>query len=170
MASARVASSCWSCCDCSWSMRMSAIICSCSRFGAAAAGTASNGTRQVATKSGQALRMVDLLRLLGGHDEMGPAVLRPGFFTVPGVERELLAVAHDLDAIGGDSERYQVVACGDGSSFAEGQIVLGGAALVAVALDADLPGRIPAQQVGIGLQHLLPLGVHFRQVEAVEHW
>ena len=82
-----------------------------------------------------------------------------------GVEREFLAVADRLDAVGRDAERDEVVARGDRPPLAERQIVLGGAALVAVALDGDLPGRVPAQDVRIVLQYLLTLSVHFRRVK-----
>ena len=57
----------------------------------------------------------------------------------PGIERELLAVADRLHAVGGDAQRHQVVAGGHGPTLAERQIVFGRAALVAVPFDGDLP-------------------------------
>ena len=49
-------------------------------------------------------------------------------------KRRFLALADDLNAIGGDAEVDQVVADGGGAALAEGEVVFGGAARVGVAL------------------------------------
>src|SRR5438552_17318767 len=67
----------------------------------------------------------------GGNHEVRAAVLLPRGLVVPGIERELLAVAHRPQPVGGNAKRHQVGACGDGAPFAQCQIVLGGATLVA---------------------------------------
>src|SRR6266478_10233462 len=79
--------------------------------------------------------------------EVPAAVLLPATFVRLGAERFLLAVADGLDAIAAHSsldERilYRVRAIG-----AEGEVIFGGAALVAVSLDGDV-------NVGVLLQEL----------------
>ena len=88
---------------------------------------------------------------LAGHGEVGAAVARPALLGGLLAERDLLAVGHGLQAVGGDAQRDQVVVGGLGAPLAEGQVVLDRAALVAVALDGD------AQEVEL-LQGLGVLG------------
>src|SRR3989442_15235301 len=70
-----------------------------------------------------------------GH-QIASAVLPPRRLVVSGRARPLLAVAHRLDARSIQPEADQVPLCGVGTPLAQGQVVLLGAALVAVALDA----------------------------------
>src|SRR5262245_57040306 len=130
---------CWSWRFCSCSMRISAIICWCSLL-AAAAGTAVAATR-AALATNVRTRMADL-GLLGGNDEVGAAVVRPRRLAVARVERELLAIADRPQPLGGDAEGDEVLADRQRPPLAQRQVVLGGAALVAVALDRDHPGRV----------------------------
>ncbi len=77
--------------------------------------------------------------LLCGDHEMRAPVLRPGRVVVTGIERELLAVADRAHLVGGNAQRDQVVLRRQRAPLAQREVVLGGAALVAVALDRDLP-------------------------------
>src|SRR5262249_59020433 len=83
--------------------------------------------------------------LLRGDDEMRAPVLRVRRFVVARIEGELLAVAHGAQPVARDAERDEVRARGGGAAFAQRQIVLGGAALVAVSFDRDGPGAIALQ-------------------------
>ena len=72
---------------------------------------------------------------------MRAAVLRPRALRRARIERKLLAVAHRAHAVGRDAERDQIVVRRQRAPLAERQVVFGRAALVAVALDRDLPRR-----------------------------
>src|SRR5262249_44174588 len=57
-------------------------------------------------------------------------------------ERLLFAEANGIDAIGGDAQGDEVLLDGAGTTIAESKVVLGGAALVAVAFDGDALGWV----------------------------
>src|SRR6478735_2503032 len=125
------------CCSnwvCSCSMRTSAIICI-SRRDCAAAGD--DTARIAAATSPSIVRPLIPFILLCRDHEMRAPVLRPRRIVVSGIERELLAVADRLDLVRGHAERHHVVLRRQGPALAEGQVVFGGAALVAVSLDRD---------------------------------
>ncbi len=63
---------------------------------------------------------------------MGPAVLGPRRFGVSFLEGTLLAIAHGADARRVDAEGDEEVLGRVGAAIAEGQVVLFGAALVAM--------------------------------------
>src|SRR5512147_587909 len=63
------------------------------------------------------------------------AILRPGRLAVAWIVRPLLAVADGLDAVRRDAEGNQVVLDRGRAPVAERQVVLAGAALVAMTLD-----------------------------------
>ena len=91
-------------------------------------------------------------RLLRGDHEVAAAVLLPAGFVRLGAERRFLALADDRDAIGGDAKAHQVVLDGVGAALAKAEVVFGGAALVAVAFDADARAGPALQLVGVGRQ------------------
>src|SRR5712692_7561234 len=122
------------CCDCSCSMRMSAIIC-CTSLLAASAGVAMATARARPSRAKDNLFVMALS--LRGDDEMRAAVFRERRILMTRIEREFLAVAHRAEPIGRNPERQQVGACGDCPLFAQRQIVLGRPAFVAVAFDRD---------------------------------
>ena len=82
--------------------------------------------------------------------ELSAAVLLPAGFVLLGAELLLLAVADDADAVGGDAGVDQRGLGGVGAVLAEGEVVLGRAAVVAVAADDDLDGGMRVE-VGGGL-------------------
>src|SRR3954469_2808829 len=86
---------------------------------------------------------------------MRPPVLRECPLIVTRLERELLPVTDDAEAVGGDAERDEICARRDGAPFTQRQIVLGRAALVAVTFDGDGPGRVALQRRRVGVQHRL---------------
>src|SRR5206468_5442239 len=151
-------------CACSCSMRISAISCWCSLF-AADAGAAAM-TRPATTT---ARRMVGFISSLRGNDEVRAPVLGIRGLVMPGIERELLAVAHRAEPIGRDPQRYQIGACGNRPPFAQRQIVLGGPAFVAVPSDGDRPGRVFPQNGRVLLERLLTLRRQIAAVVLVHH-
>ena len=82
-------------------------------------------------------------------------VLRPSLFGVRRIEWPLLAVADGADARRVDAEGHQVVLRRLRAAVAEGQVVLLGAALVAVAFDQKVVLRILFQPVGRRCQRRL---------------
>src|SRR5580704_8552184 len=69
--------------------------------------------------------------------EMRAAVLLPARFVLVGTLRTLLAVADGFQLFAGNAQLRQEFLSGGGAPVAEGQVVLGGAAVVAMALDGD---------------------------------
>src|SRR6476660_10083732 len=134
---------------------MSAISCSCSRLAAPSGVVEATSADTRSTIVTRRILRSPAGSLLAGHYEVRPAVLRPGALVVAGIEGELLAVAHRLDAVGGDAERQQVRACRAGPSLAQRQIVFRRAPLVAVSFDRDLPRHVFLQDVGVCLQRRL---------------
>src|SRR6266542_6823488 len=99
---------------------------------------------------------------------MAAAILGPGVFRVIRIERELLAVAHGAEPFGGDAERYQISARRQRTPLAQGEVVLRGAALIAVAFDRHDPGAVLLQDLGVGRERLLTFGGNLGAVEIEE--
>src|SRR6185369_15243911 len=87
-------------------------------------------------------------------DERGVAVavVLVGRVSGSGVDRLLLAVGDGRDASGLNAVADQELAHGVGAPRAEGEVVLAGAAFVAVALDAHLHRRVALQPFGLSLE------------------
>src|SRR5918992_1430282 len=83
-----------------------------------------------------------------GDHRMSAAVLPPaalfGFLT----DGPLLAVADRAQAVGGNSQGYQVILGRPGSAFAEGQVVLVGATFVTMPFDGQRELRALLQKSG----------------------
>ena len=71
---------------------------------------------------------------------MDAPVLLPAGFVLLGTLRTFLAVADGLQPVGGNAESLEELFGGAGAAVAQSEVVLGGAAFVAMALDDD--GRI----------------------------
>src|SRR5579871_1548188 len=84
-------------------------------------------------------------------NKMSTPVLLPARFVVLGAEGLLLAIADGLDVIGRNAILNQRIFGCVGAVVAQGQVVFGGAALVAVALDGDFDVRVLLQKVGVTL-------------------
>src|SRR5436190_3622677 len=151
-ASPTLASRFCSCCACSWSIRISAIIWRVS-LSAARAGVAGTAAASVSAAATIVFFMVAIL--FCGDDEMRAAVLRVRVFIVAGVKGEFLAVADRSEAFLGNPERHEICARRDGPPFAQCQIVLGGPPFVAVAFDGDRPRRILLENRRIFLKSCL---------------
>src|SRR2546423_3462869 len=87
------------------------------------------------------------VRGLLNADEMASAILLPARFAMLVAERLFLAEADSAQAIGGNTERNEILFDGASATVAEREVVLGGAALVAVTLDGDTHLRVVAQEV-----------------------
>src|SRR6185437_2904381 len=77
------------------------------------------------------------------------AVLRIGLFVRADDDWALLAVADRANPAGRDAQGHQHALDRRGAALAERQVVLAGAALVAVALDRHGDVRIPLQPLGL---------------------
>src|ERR1700732_1222683 len=80
-------------------------------------------------------------------DEVAAAILLPAGFVALRAEGLFLAEANGADAIAGDPQGDEILLNGACAAIAEREVVFGGAALVAVALDGDANLRIVAQEV-----------------------
>src|SRR3954466_14997187 len=104
-------------------------------------------------------------------DEMRAPIDRPARLRVLGADWTLLAVADERDAIGRDALGEQIVHGGAGPPLAEGEVVLVGAALVALALDDHAqvvrpqPGGVSLEDLHIGGADLVPIEV---EVDALQ--
>src|SRR5687768_1807839 len=87
------------------------------------------------------------------HDEMGATVAGERRFAVERIERPFLAVGDRLQPVCGHAERDEVVARGARALVAKGEVVLRGAALVAVAFHRDLGGAMVLQPERVLLEH-----------------
>jgi len=87
--------------------------------------------------------------------EVSAAVLLPATFVRLGAERFLLAVADGLDAIAANSSLDKRVLDRVRAASAQGQVIFGRAALVAVSLDRDVDVGMLLQELGIALQRAL---------------
>src|SRR5215468_9251998 len=92
--------------------------------------------------------------LLALREEVVPAVLRPAALVVLSAHRPFLAVGDHGDAIRSDALGLQVAHGRLGTALAEGQVVLVGATLVAVAVDPNELVRIRLEPVHVGIERL----------------
>src|ERR1700730_7118153 len=108
-------------------MRMSAISCWCSLL-AAAAGAGSAAARPIARTAADSLILISKPRSrtsqtsgtsLRGDHEVRASILREGGLVLPGIERELLAVAHRPQPIRRDAQRDEIRARGQCAAFAQ---------------------------------------------------
>src|ERR1041385_4193242 len=99
---------------------------------------------------------------------MGAAILPPRRLVVSRVEGTLFAVAHCADAAAVDAECLQIFFGRVRAAIAEGQVVLLGAALVAVTFDEQVVLPVSLQPVGGGGQRRLRVGRERRLVESEE--
>src|SRR6185369_11650864 len=113
-------------------------------------------------------RRTGRLGVTSPEDEVVPAVLGALRLVVPLRLRPLGAVTDGLDLRRRHAELDQVVLGLTGAVLPEGDVVLGGPHLVAVALDADR-GVPLARLLGHLLQHWPLLGAQQRRVEVEEH-
>src|SRR5262245_36451261 len=97
-------------CDCSWSIRMSAIICRVSL----SAADADEGSAVTATASATAGKKC-FMGSLRCDDEMRAAILDVRALVVARIEWKFLAVAHGAQPVGRNAERHEVSAGGHGS-------------------------------------------------------
>src|SRR6267142_6395549 len=86
-------------------------------------------------------------RLRHGH-QVAAAVLPPRLRVVSERAGLLLAIADGRDPGCGNAEAHEVVLCGIGPALAQGKIVLGRAALVAVPFDAEIEIRPTLRRAG----------------------
>src|SRR6187200_666322 len=100
---------------------------------------------------------------------MPAPVLLPAALILLGTEGRLLALADDLNAIGGDAEADQIVAHGGGAAIAEGEVVLGAASGIGVAFDRNLRRGPPLHPVGVLLQRRTCFVPDLCLVEIEEH-
>src|SRR5262245_6876542 len=146
-------------------MRSSAISCGCSLL-AAETGAARPISRTAVTMASSFCVIAYSLR---GDDEMRPAVLRERHLRMARIERELFAIAHRAQALRADPERHQIRTRVDRAPFAQCQIVLGGPALVAMALDRDGPGAVALQYDRVLVEDLLRRSRQLVAVVLEEH-
>jgi hypothetical protein len=85
-------------------------------------------------------------RLLACRDEVAAAVLLPAAFIGFSAEGLFLAVADGAEIGGRNAQIDEVLLDGVGTAIAESEVVLGGAAFVAVAFDDDLCIRIALEE------------------------
>src|SRR5690242_19607178 len=98
---------------------------------------------------------------------MSPPVLLPARFVVLGAERMLLAPAHCLDAIAGNSERNEILLRRIRAPLPQSEVVLFRAALVAVAFERHADLRIRTQALCILLQRRSRVPANLRFVVLV---
>src|SRR5512133_2642374 len=104
--------------------------------------------------------------------ELAAAVLAPAGFLGFGAEGLLLAIADGGEAGLVDAQGLQVGQGGGGTAVAEGQVVLVGAALIAVAFDLELGGGEGLHEVGDALEEgpvgFLDVGLVVVEVDGLE--
>src|SRR5215510_15928914 len=88
--------------------------------------------------------------LLALGEEVVAAIPRPAALGVLGAYGAFLPVGHHGDSIRGDAHGHQITHSRLGTALAEGQVVLVGAALVAVAVDPHELVRIRLEPVRVG--------------------
>src|SRR6202020_1967700 len=93
-------------------------------------------------------------------NEMSTAVLLPASFVAFAAERFFLAVADRLDAAGCDSGGGQRVLHGCRTLVAQGQVIFGRSAFVAVSLDRDIDRGMLVQKQHVRLNRALLVGAH----------
>src|SRR5205085_2957064 len=99
---------------------------------------------------------------------MRAAILRPRRLVVSRIEGTLFAVADGADAAAVDAEGHEVLLGRVGALVAEGQVVLLGAALVAVPFDQQTVLPVLPQPVRRRAQRRLRVGRERGLVEAEE--
>src|SRR5271166_2413323 len=87
--------------------------------------------------------------------EVTAAVLLPATFVRFGAERLFFAVTDGFDAIAGDSSLDERILYGVGAIGAQGQVIFGRTALVAMALDGNVNVGMLLQELGITLHRSL---------------
>src|SRR5690606_38479957 len=87
-----------------------------------------------------------------------------GAILATGANQALLAVRDRRDAVGRHAERGHEVAHGAGTTLAKGEVVLAGAALVAVTGDLDAQLATLLHATGVGLKHAARRVVEVRAV------
>src|SRR5207247_488161 len=87
-----------------------------------------------------------------GDREVCAPVLGPRLLRTRGVEESLLAVGDGPQARLRDAQAHQVFLGRPGPLLAQGEVVLGGAALVAMSFDRDLGLAVTLQPEGVLLQ------------------
>src|SRR5215467_7327578 len=92
--------------------------------------------------AGQARGPVRRNRWLVGQQEVIVAVPLPALFVGVGTHWLLLAVADGLDLAGTYAVLHERLLCRRCAPLAQGQVVLDGAAIVAIAFDADHPAAV----------------------------
>ncbi|HUK36400.1 MAG TPA: hypothetical protein VLV86_20930 [Vicinamibacterales bacterium] len=80
------------------------------------------------------------------------SILRPALLAGLGAERRFAAERFDRQSFGGDPQVDQVVAHALGPTIPEGQVVFGGATLIAVAFDTDTRVGPAAEPVHVALE------------------
>src|SRR5580765_5170459 len=98
-------------------------------------------------------------------NEVAAAVCLPACLIALRAERLFLAVADGVQAVGGDAKMNKVALDGRSAAIAKDQVVFGGAAFVAMALDGGLDLRVFAEEVGGLCQSLACIGADVRLVE-----
>src|SRR5262249_28033402 len=105
-------------------------------------------------------------RLLNDAD--AAAILRPSGFVVAHDGRTRLAVGDGLETAGIDTLRDEVVLHRGGATVTEAEVVLDGAALVAMTFDGHLVIRILGQERNPLVEGALGVGAEVRLVEREE--
>src|SRR4051812_49424298 len=85
-------------------------------------------------------------------------------FGLLAADRQLLAVADRRKTAGRDAERHQVILRGFRATRAEREVVLDGAALIAMPFDLGPGARVLLQPGGVRAQHVTRLAVDLRRV------
>src|SRR5688572_14896095 len=104
-----------------------------------------------------------------GDDEVRAAVLRPAALAALGAEGSLFAVTDGADSRACHAQRLQVLASGVGAAVGERQVVLVGAALVAVAFQRDHQAGLRGEELRVLGQPLARLRLELGAVVVEEH-
>src|SRR5262249_32940809 len=99
------------------------------------------------------------------HEKLRATIRRPARLGVLGARRPLLTIRHGGDALGLHAARDEVCLRGLRASLAEGEVVFGRAALVAVALDQDEQFGVCREPGRIRVEDLRVAGADVRLVE-----
>src|SRR5690348_727342 len=105
-----------------------------------------------------------LRRRTGGEHQMSPPIGLPASLVLLGTEGLFLAVADGADVGSIHAQLDQVVLDRVGATVAETHVVLGAAAIVAMALDDEIDIGVGLEEGGVGLQGLLRIGADIRLV------
>src|SRR5579885_999120 len=108
-------------------------------------------------------------RCAGSIDNVAPAVLGPGRVVMTQLLRLLLAEAHGLDPVVRDALQFERLEDNFGAALSQGEVVLGAAAFVRIALDPNLQSRMLAKVVGVRDDHAARFRSQCRLVEVIVH-